>query len=167
MSSWLRCRKSRRRCQENALEVLQNFRTVRAFGREEKEKQSFHACMAQVGCTLYFFRIFRHPKQYIENRPIIPILVWFYLCGVPNSNFQRYPNHPFWGHFCKAADPKLHDVFGMGAWQISLIIGKFSWVTQVIINGLRVHSFTRLIWLYLVPSFCPAKLMAGTWKWAF
>ncbi|CAK9063254.1 unnamed protein product [Durusdinium trenchii] len=33
---------------ENALEVLQNFRTVRAFGREEKEKQSFHSCMAQA-----------------------------------------------------------------------------------------------------------------------
>jgi len=33
---------------ENALEVLQNFRTVRAFGREEKEKQSFHTCMAQA-----------------------------------------------------------------------------------------------------------------------
>ena len=33
--------------QENALEVLQNFRTVRAFGREHKEKQAFDKCKAQ------------------------------------------------------------------------------------------------------------------------
>lgn len=33
---------------ENALEVLQNFRTVRAFGREEKEKQAFRMSMMQA-----------------------------------------------------------------------------------------------------------------------